>query len=194
MGCRLRISCAHRKARCRPSDSAGCWVGPVIQGCGSWSPREQGRAVQAWGWGWSAGHQAPVGTTAPLPTPQPQPRSCLPRHLEVEADAGALFLPPSTAPCRDPRRGSGHLGCSQLTCCWACRVRVGGRSQGAPLRGQGLPLGQDALPPPCDPLLCLYFSPIHVLKSPAARTGQSRCRRGESAAAQADGPSVIVSG
>ena len=111
----------------------------------------------------------------------------------MEADAGALFLPPFTAPCRDPCRGSGHLGCSQLTRCWACRVRVGGRSQGAPPRGQGLPPGQDALPPLHDPLLCLYFSPVRVLKPPAARKGQSGCRRGETAVAQADGPSVTVS-
>lgn len=181
MGCRLRISCAHRKARCRPSDSAGCWVGPVIQGCGSWSPREQGRAVQAWGWGWSAGHQAPVGTTAPLPTPLPQPRSCLPRHLEVEADAGALFLPPSTAPCRDPRRGSGHLGCSQLTCCWACRVPAESVSEDGhrePPSGDRACLW-DRMPCPLRVTLCCVFIFRPSMSSNPQQPGQGKADAAE---------------
>lgn len=170
VGFRLRIGCTHRKAWSRPSDSGRLLrVCSVIQGFGSCGARGNGAGQHrlgagVGGGGRPAGGQAPAAVTVPLPPNLPAPK--LPGRAGVwrwrlpPADAGASFFLPSGAPCRDPLRGSGRLGCSQLTCCWACRVHVRGWSQGTSPetpRGRGRARLPDRMPCPTprDPLLCL---------------------------------------
>lgn len=114
LGCRLQIGCAHRKAWSRPSDSGRLLGRPCDPGVWIMEPKGAGRGCAGMGVGLACGGSGPGGGRSASP-PAPAPE-LLTRRLEAKADAGALF-PPSTAPCRDPLRGSGRLGCSQLTSC-----------------------------------------------------------------------------
>lgn len=72
MGCRLRISCAHRKAWSRPSDSGRLLGRPCDPGVRIVEPKGAGRGCAGTGVGLACGDQAPGGSQRLAPRPSPR--------------------------------------------------------------------------------------------------------------------------